>query len=110
MRVIHNPGVPNAAPVLCRFNDEQPIDRYVSELEFNDKFELIVLGDLNKVQTEDDLTRAIQASVGIGAVVPPSKLWRVMIQFRTEDGEIIAKIPIFAEPIQALINSCVIKQ
>jgi hypothetical protein len=106
IRVIHDPDIPKTASVLYRFNDEQPIDRHVSELEFNNKFELIVLGDPKKVQTEDDLTRVLQTAVGIGAVVPPSKLWRVMIQFRTENGEVTAKIPIFAEPVQQLIKSC----
>jgi len=107
IRVIHSPDVPKAAPVLYRFNEEQPINRYVPELEFNNKFELVVLGNPKDVQTEANLARIIQTAVGVGAVVPPSKLWRVMVQFRTVSGEIIAKIPIFAEPIQQLISSCV---
>ena len=88
-------------------NDAPPVNRIIPQLEFSNKFELVRLSEESKAGPLEDQLRLISNVMRIGVTLRPSMVWRVMVEFKTADGDIIIKIPMYDAAVQELIGSCV---
>jgi hypothetical protein len=104
------PGGAIGVKTRYRVNDAEPLENIIQQLEYSNKFRVVVLHTrlpANEAMAELMVLQSLAFGLsGSNIVRPLEETWRVMTELTTSRGPILVKIPLYDDAVQEVIQTC----